>query len=77
MSVDDSTMGLLARVDPLPASSGGGGVVTGGFVELGHVGRDAKFFDESSVPFSGIQVEDPARVLSGKLPSPRPASVDR
>ena len=74
VSVDDSTMGLLARVDPLPAS---GGVVTGGFVELGHVGRDAKFFDESSVPFSGIQVEDPARVLRGKLPSPRPASVDR
>ena len=78
VGVDDSTMGLLARVDPLPATSGGGGAVTGGFVELSNSPHpDHKFFDESSVPFSGIQVEDPARFLSGKLPTARPAGTDR
>ena len=76
LSVDDSTMGLLARVDPLPGTTVVGGAVTGGFVELGHSLR-SNFFDESSVPFSGIQVEDPARLLSGKLPAKRPTPTDR
>jgi hypothetical protein len=75
VGLDDTTIGLLARVDPLPVS---GGPVTGGFVELGdHLPDQHHFYDESAVPFSGIQVEDPARFLSGKLPSPLPARTDR
>ena len=75
VGLDDTTLGLLARVDPLPVS--GGGSVTGGFVELGDHLPDHHFYDESSVPFSGIQVEDPTRLLSGKLPSPLPPQTDR
>lgn len=78
VSVDDSTIGLLARVDPLPVSvvGGSGGVVTGGFVQLGQSSVvDHHFYDESIVPLSGIQVDDSARLLLGKMarpPSPQP-----
>ena len=58
VSLDDTTMSLLARVDPIPSGNPKPSKSVSSLLESAGVGSSS-VIDDSRIPFSGIQLEHP------------------
>ena len=73
MGLDDSTMSLLARVDPIPSKPVSSSLIQASAV----LSPEALNHDESTVPFSGIQMNRPRAPKRAVDPSSSVRVLDR